>query len=46
MNRSNAYTHTPQKQGKALKESQMGQFPQEGENGQNVALFHFFGALL
>ena len=24
----------------------MGQFPQDGENGQNVAFFLFFGALL
>ena len=24
----------------------MGQFPKDGENGQNVAFVHFFGALL
>ena len=24
----------------------MGQIPQDGENGQNVAFFYFFGALL
>ena len=29
-----------------LAHSHMGQFPQDGENGQNVAFFHFFVALL
>ena len=24
----------------------MGQFSQDGENGKNVAFFHFYGALL